>query len=390
MAIFNWPEAAFSIKTFADLHVVFFAISIAHAANCSSSGGEYNNSGGACTVPPGPGAGRITATGSGAITANGVTVDVPFGTAAIAQNGGSILFGIDPAAGNSKIVERFSGAGGLIGLFATGGGSQISATGLVVNLPGSGNIMAEAANGALIDLESGTSISIQSGGGSQVLLATGTSSRITANNITISGSTGGGDFGVHSTLGASIALADSSVTLSSPGGGLTGILAENGSSLTASGTTINISASGNNVAVKSASGSTVQLSGGSVTMTGTSGETALMAQGAALSANDVAIGVTGGQSSAGTVQNGGTMSISGGSVSATGSGSVGFFVNGSAGVANSLTRQYDREFNGGLLPRARRECEHQVDWHDRRRQQRCAVEHAGAVGHYIRRGTIYT
>jgi hypothetical protein len=98
-------------------------MSVAHAVDCQrDSQDQIIISAGACTVPPGTVPARITAQNSGQITANGVTVSVPFGTAVTAQVGGEITFGVDPTFNGSTILSRFGG-GGSIGLLATGASS---------------------------------------------------------------------------------------------------------------------------------------------------------------------------------------------------------------------------------------------------------------------------
>lgn len=314
-------------------------ISSAWAANCPSNGGEFTNGGAACSIPPGTSAARITATGSGAIQANGVAISVPYGVAVTAQGGGSVLFGVDPAAGPSTLSELYAGSGGITGLLANGTNSQIVASGLVIKLPASGITVALAENGGQITLNDGASIAMASGGGSQGLVASGAGSTITADGVTLEGQTGGGDRGVHSTGGAAIDMANSTVTLTSQGGGVTGVLADSASSFSANDTAISVSGGGNIVGINAAGGSNVTLSGGSVTVNGATGSSALIAQGTGttLSTSGTTITANAQQSAAGTVQNGGTLAIDGGSVQANGSGSVAFLVNGAAGIANTLT-----------------------------------------------------
>jgi hypothetical protein len=195
----------------------------AHAAACpSDSQSQYSNMPGAsCTIAPGTTAARITASGAGPLAANGISILVPYGTAVTAQGGGSVIFGVDPVAGGSKLGELYTGSGGITGLLATGTGSQIIASGLTINLPASGITVALAQNGGQITLNDGSTITMTSGGGSQGLVASGTGSAITANNVILQGQTGGGDLGVHSTAGAAISMADSTVSLTSQGGGVT-------------------------------------------------------------------------------------------------------------------------------------------------------------------------
>ena len=314
-------------------------ISPTWAANCPSNGGEFTNGGAACSIPPGTSAARITATGSGAIQANGVAIAVPYGVAVTAQGGGSVLFGVDPAAGPSRLSELYAGSGGITGLLANGANSQIVASGLVINLPASGITIALAENGGQITLNDGATITMTSGGGSQGLVASGAGSTITADGVTLEGQTGGGDLGVHSTGGAAIDMTNSTVSLTSQGGGVTGVLVDSASSFSANDTAISVSGGGNIVGVDAAGASNVVLNGGSVTVNGSTGSSALVAQGAGttLSTTGTTITANAEQSAAGTVQNGGTLAINGGSVQANGNASVAFLVSGVGGVANTLT-----------------------------------------------------
>lgn len=322
--------------------------STARAAGCPSSAGEYTNGGVACSIPPGTSIARITATGSGAVTANGVAIAVPYGVAVTAQGGGSVLFGVDPATGPSTLSELYAGSGGITGLLSTGANSQIVASGLAINLPASGITVALAQNGGQITLNDGATINMNSGGGSQGLVASGAGSNITTNGLTLNAQTGGGDLGVHSTGGAAIDMTDGTVNITSQGGGVTGVLVDTASSFSANNTAITVTGGGNIVGVDAASGSNVTLNGGSVTVN--SGvvraasrsvqiTSALVAEnaGTMLSATGTDIAVNATQAAAaGIVQNGGTMTINGGSVQAIGNASVGFLVQGAAGVANTL------------------------------------------------------
>ena len=318
------------------------------AANCPSNAGEYTNGGTACSIPAGTTVSRITGTGGGAITANGVAIAVPYGVAVTAQNGGAVLFGVDPAAGPSTLSELYAGSGGITGLLATGANSQIVASGLAINLPASGITIALAQNGGHIALNDGSTISLNSGGGSLGLVASGAGSSITADGLTLQGQTGGGDRAVYSTGGGAIDLTNSTVSLTSQGGGVIGVLVDSASSFSTNNTAITVTGTGNIVGVDAATGSNVTLNGGSVTVNSGAVRTAsrsvqissaLVAEdaGTTLNATDTAIVVNTTQAAAaGVVQNGGTMAINGGSVQANGSASVGFLVQGAAGIANTL------------------------------------------------------
>ncbi|RKP49613.1 autotransporter outer membrane beta-barrel domain-containing protein [Pararobbsia silviterrae] len=317
-------------------------VSSAFAVDCASTGAvatgfEYTNATTtSCDVPASTQVARITDSATGPIVANGVTILVPYGNAVTSTGGGTISIGVDSVTGASSLAELYTGSGGLIGLWATGAGSHVDATDFTITMPGSGNIVAEASAGGVIMLDE-TNISIAQGGGSQTLYATGTGSQIIADTTTITGSTGGGDYGIHADQGAEILFTNSDLTLTSTGGGITGALAENGSTFEATNSTINLTATGGDAAVKSTSGSTVILNGGSVTMNGQGGDVAVAAQAAVLSATDVVIKLNAAGSNAGDVQNGGTMTITGGSVTATGASSIGFLVDGNAGVLNTLS-----------------------------------------------------
>jgi outer membrane autotransporter protein len=330
------------------LLVTSAGVSAVWGANCPSNAGEYTNGGAACSIPAGTAVSRITATGSGAIQANGIAIAVPYGIAVTAQNGGAVLFGVDPQAGPSTLSELYAGSGGITGLLANGTNSQIIASGLAINLPASGITIALAENGGQITLNDGSTINLNSGGGSLGLVASGAGSSITADDMTLRGQTGGGDRAVHSTGGAAIDLTNSTVSLTSQGGGVIGVLVDSASSFGMNNTGITVTGGGNIVGVDAAGGSNVTLNGGSVTAN--SGvippatrsvqiSSAIVAEdaGTTLSATGTTIIVNAAQAAAaGIVQNGGTMAINGGSVQANGSASVGFLIQGAAGVANTL------------------------------------------------------
>lgn len=330
-----------ALRTMFASFVVAGGVSTAQAACAPDGQGGVTNTGGTCTVVP-P-VNRITATGNGTTTAAGVTLSVPYGVAVTASGGASVSLGQDDVAGPS-IISAPNG-GGLVGLFATGVSSQITADGLNIGLPsGGGNVAARAtAGGHITFLNSATIAFSPGGGGGTGLLADGAGSQITGANVTVTGAGGGGDFVAHSNNGGDIALTGGALSLVSPGGGVVGVLSENGSTFTGNGVAISVSGSGGNVAVKSTSNSDIALTGGSVTLNGTSGETGLMAQGATITAVNVPINVTANQSSAATVQGGGTLAITGGPVTASGSGTFGLLVNGAAGATNTL------ELNGTTL-----------------------------------------
>jgi outer membrane autotransporter protein len=296
------------------------SISLAQAASCSTNGqGQVNVSGtsGSCTVSPGQTVNGIVASNSAQVGANGVQVSVPYGTAATAQGGGLITFGIDPTKGGSSIVSQYGG-GGLTGLLANGAGSEIDASGLTISFPGGGNILVWAENGGVVRLDDGTLLDILNSGGNQGLLATGAGSQIIANGITVEGVLGGGDFGVHSQSGAAIQITDSTVSIIGPGGGKVAVQADSSGTLTANGVTVTLAGSGGDVAVKADTSGAVSLSGGSVTVTGTGGgETGLLAQsaGSTITATNVPISVSGTGGDVGAkATSSGAVTLSGGSV----------------------------------------------------------------------------
>jgi outer membrane autotransporter protein len=290
----------------------------------------------AAPVRSSPPVNRITATGSGTTTALGVTLAVPYGVAVTASGGASVSLGQDDVAGPPAVSAP--NGGGLVGLFATGVSSTITADSLVIGLPsGGGNTAAKAtAGGHITFLNSANIAFVPGGGGGTGLLADGAGSQITGTNVTVTGAGGGGDNVAHSNNGGDIALTGGALSLKSPGGGVVAVLSENGSTFTGNGVDISVSASGGNTAVKSTSNSNIALTGGAVTLNGSSGETGLMAQGATLTAVNVPVSVTASQSSAGTVQGGGTLAITGGTVTAAGTGTMGLLVNGAAGTPNML------------------------------------------------------
>jgi len=221
----------------------------------------------------------INASTGDQITANGVTVNWANGQGigALAHNGGTIIFGVDPVFGGSVINEGINGGGNNIGLVADGG--QIVATGLTVNMGGSGNnVGARALNGGIITLNSGTSVSITQGGGSNTgLWASGLGSQIITNDVSVAiplvGGSGGNDTGVRADGGADVTLNGGSVLVQGNGGGETGLIASGaGSSVTANGVAVSVfSAGGNARGGLLENGAEITVTGGSVTTSGGSG-----------------------------------------------------------------------------------------------------------------------
>ena len=122
----------------------------------------------------------------------GSSINGNWATAASAQTGGQIIF-----QSGSAITAPFGG--GVTALIANGVGaggqaSQITATGLSVNLNGNGgNVGAKATGGGLITLNSGTTIQFAAGGGGNTgIWATGTGSQIVTTGATVNMPGGGG------------------------------------------------------------------------------------------------------------------------------------------------------------------------------------------------------
>jgi outer membrane autotransporter protein len=194
------------------------------------------------------------------IFGSGSIITGNFATAASAQTGGQIIFQpgsvINPATGGGEIALLADGVG------AGGQSSQITATGLTVNLNGNGgDVGAKASGGGSILLNQGTTISFPPGGGGNIgLLATGANSQIVANGIsdTMVG-VGGGDVGVNADLGGKVTLTNSSVSDVGNGGGESGLKATNSGSIVTSG---------GSVSVVNGEGGLLQ-NGGTITMDGT-------------------------------------------------------------------------------------------------------------------------
>lgn len=177
-----------TLRTVVASFVVASGVSTAQAACAPDGQGGVTNTGGTCTVVP-P-VNRITATGSGTTTANGVTLSVPYGVAVTASGGASVNLGKDDVAGPPAISAP--NGGGLVGLFATGVYSQITANGLSMGLPsGGGNTAAQATAGGHITFLNSATITFSPGGGGTGLLADGAGSQITGTNVTVTGAGGG-------------------------------------------------------------------------------------------------------------------------------------------------------------------------------------------------------
>jgi outer membrane autotransporter protein len=252
------------------LLITFGVLGKAAAQTCSVSGSSVTLASGSCTVAPNTtlnGSPAVHATTRAQITTNNVTIN-PFNggsvgglaetngivtfssgsiiegnyaTAASAQTGGQILFQagsvINPGTSGGETALLANGVG-------TGGQpSQITATGLTVNMNGfGGDVGAKASGGGSIVLNQGTTISFPPGGGGDIgLLATGANSQIVANGITdMMVGVGGGDVGVNADLGGKAILTNSTVSVVGNGGGETGLKATNSGSIVTSGGSVSV------------------------------------------------------------------------------------------------------------------------------------------------------
>jgi outer membrane autotransporter protein len=189
------------------------------------------------TMSGGFGAPMLLATGVGSgITADGLTVSFPNnGITAFGAQGGA-----DIELSNSTIEATSGTGGGNTGLSATGAGSTITATNVVVSLGSGGNdVGVNAGSGGQVMLTGGSVTVPGLGGGETGLQATGSGSLITANDVAVSVTGAGGDAGVKATSGASIGTTDGSVSVVNGAGGLL----QNGGSVTMTGA--DLTASGN-------------------------------------------------------------------------------------------------------------------------------------------------
>jgi type V secretory pathway adhesin AidA len=240
------------------------------AQNCTVSGSSVTLASGSCAVAPNTtlnGSPGVHTTTSAEVTTNNVTIN-PFNggsigglaetngiitfssgstiegnyaTAASTQTGGQIIF--QPGS-----VIKPGSAGGETALLANGVGaggqpSQITATGLTVNMNGfGGDRGAIASGGGSIFLNQGTTISFPPGGGGDIgLLATGANSQIVANGISdrMVG-VGSGDVGVNADMGGKVTLTNSVMSDLGNGGGEVGLKATNSSSIVTSGGSVSV------------------------------------------------------------------------------------------------------------------------------------------------------
>jgi hypothetical protein len=293
----------------------------AQAQSCTISGGGVTQTSGSCAITPGSNLTAQTAINAngGQITANGITVNYPNGggIGAVAQTGGSIMFGIDPILGGSVIDEGVNGGGGNIALLANPTG-QITATGLSINFGGAGgNVGAKAVNGGLISLNSTTVSYLAGGGGNTGIWATGAGSQVVATGTTVNmPGGGGGDTGVRADTGGAVTLNGGSIAVLGNGGGETGLLAQStGSTITATGTVVTVSGGGGDAGVSATNGGSITTTGGSVSVVNGEG---------------------------GLLQNGGSLTMSGTDVTASGNGGTGFLFN-NGGNPNTL------QYSGGTI-----------------------------------------
>jgi outer membrane autotransporter protein len=211
--------------------------------------------------------GGLADTNGSIIFSAGSTITGNWSIGASAQTGGQIIF--QPG---STINPAFGGGG--MALVANGAPSQITATGLSVNLNGAGNnVGAFANNGGLITLNTGTTITYAAGGGGNTgLWAMGTGSQIVTNGATVTMPGGGGnDTGVRADSGTTVTLNNSTVSVTGNGGNETGLFA-NGGTVTGTNTTVSVSSPGGPARGGVLdNGANITLNGGSVTTSGTPG-----------------------------------------------------------------------------------------------------------------------
>ena len=98
---FIWRDIICVLRILLVLFGLARGASTVRAACVSDGQGGISNNGGNCTVDP-P-VNRITATGIGTTTANGVTLSVPYGVAVAASGGASVNLGQDDVAGPPAI-----------------------------------------------------------------------------------------------------------------------------------------------------------------------------------------------------------------------------------------------------------------------------------------------
>ncbi len=156
-------------------------------------------------------------------------------------------------------------SGGNQGLFATGVGSQIDATGVSIDVVGGGDLSVHSKSGAAINLASST-VDVSGNGGETAVLVEGSHSTVSAENtriFMIFG--GGGDDAVRATTGGVATLEGGSVGVQGAGGGEKGLVADGATSaVVATGTAITISGAGGDIGASAVNGGSIILDGGTV------------------------------------------------------------------------------------------------------------------------------
>lgn len=309
-----------------------------------------------CTVPttavinvtPAGATGLAASGASGAITANGVTLNLAAGstvtttTGALAQSGSTIDFNGSTLKTTSTTTATSANH---LGLRATGAGSTINAIGSSVTLgPPNGTTTANNMTGVAADtggslVLQGTDVSMLGGAAglnNNALVATGTGSQISYSNgaITTKSRT---SFGALAQGGGSVILNGATVTTTGAG---TAVIAGShalfatgaGSQISGSNDTINVSgqqASG----VRAESGGTVSLSNSSMTSTSTAAadtdpsSAARALSGGVLQLTGVTINASGQRGHGFSVQDAGSLAtITGSDITASGARASGAFI----------------------------------------------------------------
>ena len=266
------------------------------------------------------------------ITADNVAVT-------LAGSGGDA--GVSVATGSTVMLTGGSvtlngSGGGETGILVQSAGSTLTATGVPIVVTGTGaDTGVKAAGGGAVTLTGGSVSAVSSANGEKGIWATGSGSTIAVNAGQVSVPLSAGGYGILADTAASITLAGG-VSVSTGGSGTTGIQAIGSSSSVAATGSVTVATMGAAATgVGASAGGTVALDGGSISTSG-NGAAAFNASGGTIMAPGMTTTTTGTAAPGGTLQNGGVLAVSGGSVTTTGPGSFGFFVQGPAGIANTL------------------------------------------------------
>ncbi|MBV9908359.1 MAG: hypothetical protein JOY52_12455, partial [Hyphomicrobiales bacterium] len=252
------------------LNAMTGAAIVANGNVTAGSGGGLNASGGATITLNGislnatQGATAMTADNA-TILANGVTIYWPNGyggSLAEAVNGGFIQFS------SASSITIPSGGFSSAVLLANGAGSSISADGLDLSFQNNGITAIGAQGGGAVELSNSTiEAPGGAGGGNTGLSATGAGSTITATNVIVSLGAGGNDVGVNAGSGGQVMLTGGSVTVPGLGGGETGLQASGaGSLITANGVDVSVTGAGGDAGVKATNSASITMTGGSVSV----------------------------------------------------------------------------------------------------------------------------